>query len=153
MPIETVTAVWDAEKNALVPVSKQTYSKWVASQPFAMLPHPTHPLLFTITHVKDFHVLFGLCEMAEFNTNKIFIHSSRRKELMGRVSMSSQHLANSLKRLREAGIISGGKGEVIINPQVAWRGTSAARQEAIRAMMPETLATVKSTFESDGVPN
>lgn len=148
---EEITARWDADKKDWVPIKTKTYTKKVTTQPFTMLIHPVHPLLFRLTHIKDMHVLFGLCELCEFNSNKVFIHSSRRKELMDITGQSSQHLANSLRRLREIGIVSGGKGEVIINPQVLWKGSTPSRNAAVvaAAPTPNVLKSIKSDFDNE----
>lgn len=146
---QEITARWDHTAKDWVPDKVKTYTRKVKTQPFTMLLHPVHPLLFRLTHVKDLHVLFGLCELCEFNTNKVFIHSSRRKDLMDITGQSSQHLSNSLRRLRELGIVSGGKGEVVINPQVLWKGSTPARTAAVAASAPDALKNVKSNFDNE----
>lgn len=128
----------------------RTYTQKVAPDQFTMLLHPIHPLLQRITHIKDFHVLLGLCELAEFNSNRVFLIGTRRAELMTLTKMTSQHLSNSLTRLRKMEIISGGKGEALINPNVLWKGQSAARINAIeKAKPPKPACPLVASFEFD----
>lgn len=140
---------WDEATQDWVTVKERVYTKKVPTQSFTMLLHPAHPLLFRLTHVKDFHALIGLCELCEFNSNKVFIQGSRRQELMALAGQSTQHLSNSLRRLRKAGLITGVKGEVIINPRVLWKGSSLALLGAVAANAPDAIKTVKSDFAND----
>ncbi|UYZ60072.1 helix-turn-helix domain-containing protein [Hymenobacter latericus] len=135
------------------------YSQRVKTQLFSMLPHPTSPLLFSITRIKDMHVLLALCEFAEFNTNKVYLTGARRQEVMALAGVTSQHLSNALRRLREKGVLTSGKGEVAIQPSVIWKGTTGRRAEVLGGNQPDekptskaaspSLAHVESTFDSE----
>lgn len=140
---------WDEETQAWVTVAERVYTKKVATQAFTMLLHPAHAMLYRLTHIKDFHALIGLCELCEFNTNKVFIQGSRRQELMALTGQTTQHLSNSLRRLREAGLIAHAKCEVTINPRVLWKGSSHALLGAVAANAPDAIKTVKSDFAND----
>lgn len=99
--------------------------------PFISLSLPMSALLHQITSAKDFRVLFALAEMAEFNTNTVLLVASRRLRVMALADVNSSQLSLSLRRLREAQIISGAKGEAVIHPSVMWKGDTATRNKLL----------------------
>lgn len=138
--LNTTTGEWEE-------TSTRRYSRRVPAEAFTILLHPVADTLLALTHARDFHVLLVLCEVMEYNTNRCPLLAGQRQQLMTRLHMSSQHLANSLARLRAAGIIDGRRGETRINPAVAWKGTSAARLALLTELMsPNPLPA--STFDN-----
>jgi hypothetical protein len=125
--------------------SERVYTARYKSEPFVSMSLPASELLHSLTSMKDMRVLLALAELAEFNTNAIFLIASRRQQVMARASVSTAQLSVALRRLREAGILSGSKGEAIIHPGVLWKGNSAVRREKLA----ELARQVKSNFENE----
>ena len=97
------------------------------TQPFISIPLPVSGTLHTLTSAKDFRVLLALAELAEFNTNTVFLVARRRQQVMALAQVSSAQLSTALKRLRAAQIVSGPKGEAVIHPSVMWKGDTATK--------------------------
>lgn len=116
--------------------SERIINRKVASTPFTMLVHPISVLLFEVKHVKDLHVLLAVCEQAEFNTNRVALTGSRRLEIMGLARVTSSQLSACLTRLKRAGLLTGGRGEAVVNPDVLWRGHTAARAKRVKTDAP-----------------
>jgi hypothetical protein len=113
--------------------SAKTFTQKVKVQPFISIPFPVSGLLHTLTSAKDFRVLLALAELAEFNTNTVFLVARRRQQVMALAQVSSAQLSSSLKRLRTASIIDGAKGEATIHPTVMWKGDTATKNATLAA--------------------
>ena len=112
------------------------------TQPFISIPLPVDAALHKLTSAKDFRVLLALAEMAEFNTNTVYLVASRRQQVMKLAQVSSAQLSSCLKRLREATLIYGAKGEATIHADVMWKGDTATK----KAVLAARAAAVKSDF-------
>lgn len=126
-----------------VTTEERVFTARYKSQPFVSLSLPISPLLHALLN-KYGRVLLALAELCEFNTNAVFLVASRRQEVMALAEVSSPQLSGCLKRLREAGIISGGKGEALIHPAVLWKGESARKKDLLARMAKD----MNSEFEA-----
>lgn len=135
------------DENGQVVRSSRVFTAKYKSQPFITLPLPVSPLLHALSGLKDVRVLLALAELAEFNTNAVFLIASRRLEVMQKADVSSPQLSSCLKRLREAGVISGRKGEAIIHPSVLWKGESAVKKEVLARLAKEAPSTFDTPIE------
>jgi hypothetical protein len=86
-------------------------------------------------------VLEWMCCRAEYNTGKVALTTSARKELCEHLDISPNTLTNNLKKLKDLKIISGEKGEFIINPQIFWKGDSQSRDNMLN------IDEIKLTFD------
>lgn len=85
-----------------------------------------------IKSVRDIHVLTKLCLSMEFNTNKVSLPSSKRKEICMELGIQNSHLSNSIQRLKELGIMWGEGGVYELSPYAVWRGHTDARENLLR---------------------
>lgn len=76
-------------------------------------------------------VLTWLCMHAEFNTGKVSLTTGTRAILCKELNISSNTLTNNLKKLKEANLINGEKGNFVINPQIFWKGDLATRKKLL----------------------
>lgn len=113
---------------------ENSYTVKAKTQPFISIPLPVSALLHQLTSMKDMRVLLALANLSEFNTNAVYLIAHRRQEVMSEAGVSSSQLSTALKRLRVLGLITGRKGEAVINPVVMWKGNSATRKEMIAAI-------------------
>ncbi len=123
---------------------EKIYTSKYKTKPFVSVSLPVPDMLHQVLN-KDGRVLLALAELAEFNTNAVFLIASRRQQIMARAGVSSAQLSNVLRRLREAGVILGDKGEAIIHPSVLWKGETVKKNE----MLAELGKKVESKFEGD----
>ena len=127
--LKHVREVVDAD--GLVTRTENEFFVRTRTQPFISIALPVSPLLHLLTSAKDFRVLFALAQMAEFNTNTVLLVASRRQQVMLLAEVTSSQLSLSLRRLREAQIISGAKGEATIHASVMWKGDTATRNKLL----------------------
>ncbi|GAC1371005.1 MAG: hypothetical protein NVS3B25_19070 [Hymenobacter sp.] len=111
------------------------------TMPFISIPLPVSAALHTLTSAKDFRVLLALAELAEFNTNAVFLVARRRQEIMALAAVSSAQLSTCLKRLRASQVVSGPKGEAVIHPSIMWKGDSATKKERLAQLADTTPST------------
>ena len=97
----------------------------------------------SLSRPSDIKVLAILCSNAEFNTGKVKLTSADRKEATDRLGIKSQSFSNSLKRLRDVGLLEGERGEYEINPQCFWKGTTDERNKLLRERSAELILKFK----------
>ena len=85
-------------------------------------------------------VLTWMCKNAEFNTGKVTLASKTRDQLAKDTGISPTTITSNLSTLKKAKLISGERGEFIINPQIFWKGELRARREILKD------ANLKITF-------
>ena len=78
------------------------------------------------------NLLMWFCEHAEFNTGKVLLPTAIRKELCETLNISSTNLANNIRLLKNANLITGSNGVFIINPQIFWKGDITTRNKILR---------------------
>lgn len=76
-------------------------------------------------------VLDWMCKNMEYNTGKVSLSTYRRQQMCCELQINNTQLSNNLKRLKDLNIISGEKGEFIINPNIFWKGDTKARTKAL----------------------
>lgn len=77
-------------------------------------------------------VLTWMCKNAEFNTGKVTLASKTRDKLANETGISPTTITTNLSTLKKAKLISGERGEFIINPQIFWKGELKARREILK---------------------
>tara|TARA_R110002020_G_scaffold120231_1_gene274093 strand:- start:11 stop:451 length:441 start_codon:yes stop_codon:yes gene_type:complete len=92
-----------------------------------------------LSRPSDIKVLMHLCTMAEFNTGKVALTAQERKRILKALKVKAQSFTNSLARLKTAGLIIGGKGEYVVNPQYFWKGTTDERTALLKKRSAELL--------------
>lgn len=85
-------------------------------------------------------VLIWMCKNAEFNTGKVILAPKTREKLAQEAGISPTTITANLATLKKAKLISGERGEFIINPQIFWKGELKARREILKD------ANLKITF-------
>lgn len=87
---------------------------------------------YQLEHLSDVKLIVKLCELAEFNTGKVSISTAKRKELCEELSISTSNFSKYTKRLIDKGLITGGKGEFQINPNIFWKGDRKTRASMLK---------------------
>jgi hypothetical protein len=91
----------------------------------------------------DIKVLSILCTKAVFNTGRVALTPKDRKEIIDKLGIKPQSFSNSINRLKTAGLLSGDRGEYIINPQHFWKGTTDERNKLLREKRIDLLFKYK----------
>jgi hypothetical protein len=77
-------------------------------------------------------VLTAIFKYCDFNTNKIHLTSTRRKDLLNLLKIQKSHLSNALKELKKHNFIYGERDYFETNPYPMWRGTFQERSKFIK---------------------
>lgn len=77
---------------------------------------------YDIERAIDFKILFFLSSHIEFSTKQIKFSRKEKLEFMETVNIKTQCFSNSIKRLKDLGIISGERGDYLINSDYINRG-------------------------------
>ena len=104
-------------------------------------------LLFKLNSAIDRKVFDYFCVISEYNTGAVRLPTPDRERLLETLGIGSQYLTNSIKRLRDAGLISGERGLFAINPCLMWKGNDWKRREFIKAGGWDSL--IKNKIESE----
>jgi hypothetical protein len=86
-------------------------------------------------------ILSWMCCHAEWNTGKVALTTNTRKDLCSELNISPNTLTNNLAKLKATKMISGEKGDFIINPQIFWKGDAKARDKMLE------IEEIKITFD------
>ena len=106
-----------------------------------------------IKSLRDIHVLTKMCLSMEFNSNKVMLPSSKRKEICGELNIQNTHLSNSIANLKKLGLMWGEGGVYELCPYVVWKGHTDARENLLRNEGIELKVKFKSFFtENDDEP-
>lgn len=102
--------------------------------------------LFNLKSDSAKNVLCWLCSNAEFNTGKIMLTTNMRRKLCDDLIISPNTLTNNLKKLKDLNLISGEKGDFIINPKIFWKGDMQTREKLLKE------SKIQIIFNIDGIP-
>ena len=93
----------------------------------------------SLSRPSDIKILAIFCSKAEFNTGKVRLTATDRKEIMDKLKIKPQSFSNSLKRLKDNGLLEGSRGAYEINPQCFWKGTTDERNRLLRERSADLL--------------
>ena len=123
-----------------------SYTVDYKSTPFGMIFMDDMSALNSLSGALDFKLLNAFLSKAEFNTGVIRLPPAERKILADSLSTTSQGITNSIRHLKEAGIIDGDKGLYQLNPYIVWKGSTATRNRLIKEL--KLVQDDKPTAES-----
>ncbi len=89
--------------------------------------------LYGIKNVSDRNLIDKFAELAEFNTGRVQLTTQTREDICEQLSISKPNLSKNIKRLKDAGLITGDKGSYILDPRVFWKGDAKAREEMLKS--------------------
>ena len=84
-------------------------------------------LYYSLKSLIDVKVIYTLLELAELNNPIITLSSEGRKRIASKLKVSVAQVTNSIHALKKVGVIIGGRGEYIVNPQMFWKGSTTER--------------------------
>lgn len=86
---------------------------------------------YELKYADDIKMIIKLNEWALFDTGEVSLTPKRRLEITNELNIRNDSISKSLKRLRDKDLISGDKGEFIINPIIFWKGDKGKRKELL----------------------
>lgn len=86
---------------------------------------------YDLKYADDIKMIIKFNEWAAFDTAEVQLTSKRRLDITTNLGIRNDSISKSLKRLKEKGLISGNKGNFIINPSIFWKGDKAKRKELL----------------------
>lgn len=130
--LKNETTVFDPVNKTSVVTSKSFNIKVKDSEDFYFTFFSYMKPALKIKSVRDIHVLTKLSLAMEFNTNKVSLPSSKRKEICGELNIQNSHLSNSIQRLKALGLMWGEGGVYELSPFAVWRGHTDARENLLK---------------------
>lgn len=128
----TVHEVLNPETGELMQYeTSKTYKEKINSDNFYMVFLDYMAPLFKIKSHITRQVLDKLCQMAEFNTGKVTVSTSDRKELCDSIEINAQQFSRALKQLKDLNLITGDSGSFKINPEIFWKGDQNIRRKEL----------------------
>ena len=130
---EIVQEVLDIETGELIRTTTQkVYSSKINSESFFMTFIEAIAPIYKLKSATDLKLIIKFCEIAEFNTGKVIISSSLRKDICEQLGISNNQYSISLKSIKEKGIVTGDKGTFVLNPSIYWKGTVKSRESIMK---------------------
>lgn len=112
--------------------TQKTYTRKVETESFYMTFIDYIAPLFNLKSDAAKNVLNWMCCHAEYNTGKVQLTTNQRDLACMELGMKSNSLSNHLKKLKDLSLISGEKGDFIINPQIFWKGDTITRDKLLK---------------------
>ena len=112
--------------------TQKTYTRKIESESFYMTFIDYIAPLFNLKSDAAKNVLNWMCCHAEYNTGKVQLTTNQRDLACEELGMKSNSLSNHLKKLKDLSLISGEKGDFIINPQIFWKGDTITRDKMLK---------------------
>lgn len=86
-------------------------------------------MLYNVKTVTATKLFWKFCELSDFNTGKVRITTSDRYRICEELHFTGNTYYNSVKELEICSIITkSGRGEYLINPELAWKGDAKTRE-------------------------
>jgi hypothetical protein len=96
-------------------------------------------VLYNLTSLSAVKILWKFLELAQYNTGVVLVPSNIKKPLISELNISESIYNKSLVILKTADIISGDRGQYIINPKIHWRGDYKTREQLLKSGLKMTL--------------
>lgn len=112
--------------------TQKTFTHKIESESFYMTFVNYVAPIFKLKSDTAKNVLIWMCNHAEYNTGKVSLTTKQRILACSDLEISSNSLTNNLKKLKDLNLISGEKGDFIINPQIFWKGDTSTRDKLLR---------------------
>ena len=112
--------------------TQKTYTRKVETESFYMTFIDYIAPLFNLKSDAAKNVLNWMCCHAEYNTGKVQLTTNQRDLACMELGMKSNSLSNHLKKLKDLSLISGEKGDFIINTQIFWKGDTITRDKLLK---------------------
>jgi len=125
--------VVDRETGEIVSVEQtKIFTKTLKSETFYMTFIDYVSPLFNLKSEVAKSILTWMCTRAEYNTGRVLLPTNERVRLCDLLDISNNALTNNLALLKKNNLISGEKGEFIINPQIHWKGDTQTRDRLLK---------------------
>ncbi len=122
----------DAETGELKSIeTSKVFKTAVTEDSFYMVFTKFIAPFYELNSVKAQQLLIWMCENAEFNTGIVKITPADRKRIEKEFNFGKNMIANSLRLLKQKGLVTGELGEFKINPQIFWKGDLKIRHQIL----------------------
>lgn len=129
--LKSETTTIDKESGEIIVSSKQFTVK-VNQDEFYMSYIENMSGFFKLKSAIDIKVLTKFCMLAEYNTGRVVLNSTVRKEVCELIKISNQQLTNSISSLKKLGLLKGDRNDYYVNYLVFWKGKNEIRNSLIR---------------------
>lgn len=128
-----VREVLDQETGELITLeTSKEYSQQITSDKFYMTFIDFVAPWYQLKGDSTKHILVKFCELAEYNTGKINISTTLRETICDALQIAQSSFTRSIKQLKDLKLISGDRGEYLLNPAIHWKGDLKTRKELMK---------------------
>lgn len=121
--------------------TSKTFSVKKEVEPFFLTYSRCMSILYNLTSLTAIKILWKFLERAEYNTGIVYITSQVKKDIIDDLNISTSIYNKAIAILKEAEIISGNKGQYIINPNIHWKGDYKTREKLIKSGCKLTITS------------
>ena len=111
--------------------SQKTFTEKVNPEHFYMTFIDYIAPLYQLRSEVARRMLDWMCENATVNTGVVDLSTFKRQQMCNELGLANNQVTNNLKKLKDLNLISGDKGNFIINPEIFWKGELAVRKKEL----------------------
>ena len=101
--------------------TSKTFSVKKEVEPFFLTYSRCMSILYNLTSLTAVKILWKFLERAEYNTGTVYVTSQVKKDIIDDLNISTSIYNKAIAILKESEIISGNKGQYVINPNIHWK--------------------------------
>lgn len=120
-------------------------------EPFFLTYSRCMSMLYDLTSLSAVKILWKFLEYAKYNTGEVFITSQLKKDIIKDLNISLSVYNKSLIILKDAEIITGDRGQYLINPMIHWKGDFKTRERLIASKGLKVTIEPNVDFDDDNV--
>ena len=98
-------------------------------------------ILYNLTSLTAVKILWKFLERAEYNTETVYVTSQVKKDIIDDLNISTSIYNKAIAILKDSEIISGNKGQYVINPNIHWKGDYKTREKIINSGCKLTITS------------
>lgn len=121
--------------------TSKTFSVKKEVEPFFLTYSRCMSILYNLTSLTAVKILWKFLERAEYNTGTVYVTSQVKKNIIDDLNISTSIYNKAIAILKDSEIISGNKGQYVINPNIHWKGDYKTREKIINSGCKLTITS------------
>lgn len=130
---EVTSEIVDQQTGELIlKTESKTFSVKKDNEPFFLTYSRCMSMLYNLTSLTAVKILWKFLERAEYNTGIVYITSQVKKDIINALDISESIYNKSISMLKTSNIITGNRGQFVINPEIHWKGDYKTREKIMK---------------------
>lgn len=128
MRMQNVTQTIDTNTGEVTEIIKN-FNTRVKKEDFIFMLEGAFSAIMQLDKTTDIKVLILLAQHLKFNSNKVLLSPNIRKDMADAIGVKVQQISNSIKRLKDLGIVSGERNDFALSNNCFWKGSLSNKKD------------------------